>query len=132
MRKPSGVIFILVGLGVAAYALGWPEAPAVDRQTVREAHAAIKIAQPLPNFAVSAPAVVPQPVSAEMHPLVVRAGKATASAAREMPSHVRNRAAARGGTILVKGAAVRTPVGQSMAMRGPPLDRVALTRELQR
>ena len=131
MRKPSGVIFILVGLGVAAYALGWPEAPAVDRQSVRGAHAAIKIAQPLPNFAVSALAVVPQPASAEMQPLAVRAGKATASPAKEMPSHVRNKAAARGGTVLVKGA-VRTPVGQSTAMRGPPLDRVALTRELQR
>ena len=64
-------------------------------------------------------------------PLAVRAGKATASPAKEMPSHVRNKAAARGGTVLVKGA-VRTPVGQSTAMRGPPLDRVALTRELQR
>src|SRR4029079_5537552 len=48
-------------------------------------------------------------------PLAVFAGKATA----------------RGGTVLLKGA-VRTPVGQSAAMRGPPLDRVALTRELQR
>lgn len=133
MRKPSGVIFILVGLGVAAYALGWPEAPALDRQAVREAHAAIKIAQtqPQPNFAVSALAVVPQPASAEMQPLAVRAGRATVSPAKEMPSHVRNKAATRGGTVLVKGA-VRTPVGQSTAMRGPPLDRVALTRELQR
>lgn len=131
MRTPGGIIFILVGLGVAAYALGRPDGPSVEVQTGREAHTALKFAETLPNFDVPPRAMMPQPASAGLRPLPVRAGRIPAASVAEPPSRSGKKSAARGGTVLVKGT-VRTPVGQSTAMRGPPLGRVALTRELQR
>jgi len=78
---------------------------------------------------------MPQPASAELRALAARTGKAPASwsgtetAAGTLPSRSGKNAAL--GMVAVKGA-VRTPVGQSTAISGPPLDRVALTRQLQR
>ena len=131
MRTLGGIIFILAGLGVAAYALERPDGPSVEARTGREAYTALKFAETLPNFDISPRAIMPQPASAELRPLPVRAGKIPAASVAEPPSSSGKKPAARGGTVLVKGT-VRSPIGQSTAVSGPPLGRVALTRELQR
>lgn len=125
MRRPSGVVLVLAGLSVAAYALAGPETPPDAPPGASEASKVTTVAEPrvssTPRHGTSAA------VAAEVRPLADSAGKAAPPAP---PPRATRRNDTRG-VVLVRGA-VRTPVGQPMAGNGPPLDRASLTRDLQR
>lgn len=126
MRRPSGVVLVLAGLSVAAYALAGPETPPDAPPSASEASKVATVAEPRASSA-SQPGTSAA-VTSEVRPLADSAGKAALPA----PLPRATRRSDTRGVVLVKGGAVRTPVGQPMAGSGPPLDRASLTRDLQR
>lgn len=125
MRRSSGVVLVLAGLSVAAYALAGPETPPDAPPSASEASKVATIAEPRTG-STSQPGTSAA-AAAQMRPLADSAGKA----ALPPPLPRATRRSDTRGVVLVKGA-VRTPVGQPMAGSGPPLDRASLTRDLQR
>lgn len=126
MRRPSGVVLVLAGLSVAAYALAGPETSPDATPSGSEANkVATTVAEPRANSTLQPG--TSSAVAAEVRPLADSAGKAALPAP---PPRATRRNDTRG-VILVKGA-MRTPVGQPMGGSRPPLDRASLTRDLQR
>jgi peptidoglycan hydrolase-like protein with peptidoglycan-binding domain len=126
MRRPSGVVLVLAGLSVAAYALTGSETPPDAAPSGLEANEVFTVAESHPDSS-------PRPgtssaATAEVRPLADSIGKAALPAASSRIT--RNKETAR--AVVLAGGAVRTPVGQPMAGNRPPLDRAALTRDLQR
>ena len=127
MRRSSGVVLVLAGLSVAAYALAGPEAPSGVAPSGSEANKVTTVAEASASSTLQPG--TSSAVAAEMRPLADSAGKA-ALPPPPPPRATRKNDTARG-VVLAKGA-VRTPVGQPMAGSGAPLDRASLTRDLQR
>ena len=123
MRRSCGVILILVGLGVAAYALSEPDASSGAGT------------RSVPMASIPAQ-LLPPPVSTAVQPLSGHAGKThgpspTAAVVRApVLDAAKQKDAVRSATIPKEGS--RTPIGQPHVIVDPPLDRWALTRELQR
>ena len=126
MRRPSGVVLILAGLSVAAYALAGPETSPDAAPSGLEANKVFAVAESRPGSSLQPG--TSSAVAAEVRPLADSAGKAALPA--PPPRAKRKNDTARG--VVLVGEAVRTPVGQPMAGSGPPLDRASLTRDLQR
>jgi peptidoglycan hydrolase-like protein with peptidoglycan-binding domain len=126
MRRPSGVVLVLAGLGVAAYALAGPETPPDAPPNGPEAKTVITIAESRPSSSLQTGML--SAVATEARQVADSIGKASLPAP---PPRAAKKSETARGVVIVKGA-VRTPVGQPMAGNGPPLDRASLTRDLQR
>lgn len=132
MHRPSGIVLILVGLSVAAYALAEPPASSMDGPGGQEAIARNPTIRSDASFSAPPQPVTPPVVSAESRPQPEPDAKIGASPATEPAA-----TAAKRKDVLYRGTVVakqseRTPMGQPLASSGRPLDRAALTRELQR
>jgi hypothetical protein len=126
MRRPSGVVLVLAGLSVAGYALTGPEAPPNAAPGGLENRHSITVAESRPDSSLQPGASLA--VAAQARPLADSAGKAGLPVPPPRPT--RKHDAAR--SVVLAGGAARTPVGQPIAGSGPPVDRAALTRDLQR
>lgn len=142
IRKASGVVFIVAGMGVAAYALTGTDGPSVESVpgeskvgSHRSVHISTPVAKPRLDFAVAPETRSPRFATAELDPLAERIDTAPPLARAEaVPSPFPRRVTKKDSIprVVVVREASRTQVGQSTALSGPPLDRTALTRELQR
>ena len=126
MRRSSGVVLVLAGLSVAAYALAGPETPPSATPSGLQENKVFTVAESRPDSSL-------QPgtssvAAAEVRQLADSTGKAGLPA--PPPRTTRKHDTARG--VVIAAGAVRTPVGQPMAGSGPQLDRASLTRDLQR
>lgn len=131
MARVSGVILVLVGAGVAAYALVEPNGGSVDTGALgqRAADIAASVASP-PVTSPATPQTQPSP-SAQLLPLADHTGKAALPAVAA-PLPARSARRRRGERVVIAKGATRTPVGRSSGLNEPPLGQAALARELQR
>lgn len=126
MRRPSGVVLVLAGLSVAAYAFAEPEVASGVAPGGPEANKFITVAESRASSSLQPG--TSSAVSAELRPPADSVGKAALTALS--PRATTKNDTARG-VVLVRGA-LRTPVGLPMPGSGQPHDRASLTRDLQR
>ena len=151
MGRLSGIVLILAGMVVGAYALSWPQATAVGTavrepaDTDKKAQTAAVVVEPVtaPGKA-PAPTVAPQTVAVAPPPAPMLAPPAADAAQPKAPAPpaVANPpppapAAAKAITPPsveppVAKAPPQPPASKPAAVVGLPLDRTALTKELQR
>jgi hypothetical protein len=140
MSRLSGVVLIVAGVGVAAYAVTWPSSPSVEAArpvqngptTQASANEPTKVATPSPaglpkaNTAapapVAPPAMNPAPGAPMMPPPSPVAKVAPSPAAKPAPAQIEP----------VVQVAPKIAAVQPAVTAGPPLDRTTLTTELQR
>jgi hypothetical protein len=138
MGKLSGTVLILAGVSIAAYTLS-AQQDAGNRPTTKTRTAdATALTKPPSPPAASDPAAAPKPAAS---PAVAAPSPRTETppAAGPPPATLATRPSAqqklRAGVpaaVRVAEAPLRMPVGETAATASPPLDRPALTREIQR
>ena len=137
MGKLSGTVLILAGVSIAAYTL-FPQPDAVTNAMTAENAAQAK---PPSAPATSTPAAAPKPADSPAPPNLAPPSPRTetAPATSPPPATIAPPTVApqklRPGVppaVRVAEAPLRLPVGESAATASPPLDRPALTREIQR
>lgn len=137
MHKATGFVSILVGLGIAAYALAGVGVAPDESQSGAAAVAETVIVQ-APPYTDLAPGAQPasSTMSPDMRPPADAQTRKHAPASSEISVREPLPSVSRQEPVRTVGAArngVRTPVGQSTSANGAtPLDRMALTRALQR
>jgi hypothetical protein len=135
MGKLSGTVLILAGVSIAAYTLS-AQQDAGTRPTTRTAEAPAPAKPPSTAPAVApepaanpAPAITTSPPKTEAPPAASQPPATPAPLPAARPQKLRAGVPA---PVRVAEAPPRMPVGETAATASPPLDRPALTREIQR
>jgi len=136
MGKLSGTVLILAGVSMATYTL-FPQPDAATKAMTAE-HAVQ--ARPPPAPATTAPAVAPKPDESPAPPVAPPAPRTEPAPATSPPPTTlapppvgpQKLRAGASPPVRVAEAPPRLPVGETAATASPPLDRPALTREIQR
>jgi hypothetical protein len=134
MGKLSGTVLILAGVSLAAYTLSAQQEAGTTRAT-RTAETTAPATPPAAP-AASAPTAAPAPPASPAIPTPPPRAESppVASPPAAPPRSVAPQKLRAGGPVAVRvtEAPLRMPVGETAATASPPLDRPALTREIQR
>jgi hypothetical protein len=145
MGKLSGTVLILAGVSLAAYTLSSQyegaarvtAAPGAVSTDARGTPPEARVAETRATQAAATEAgTAPSPATADPDATTAQAGPGAATASGALPTDAPVPAGVRrlrpASVVQIGEAPPRMPVGEPEAMAGPPLDRPALARQIQR